>query len=130
MNRRWWIALALVYAAGIFAASSLPLNDLPLLSASGPDKVIHAAEYALFFFILGKAAPGAWIPLILTALYAGSDELHQAFVPGRHAGIDDFAADIAGIILMAGLIAFLRYCPLLAGIRRRILGLVISRKED
>mgnify|MGYP003865844525 CR=1 FL=1 len=130
MKRRWWIAIGIGYAAGIFAASSLPLRGLSL-STSGLDKLIHATEYALFFFIIRKAAPGrAWIPLAIAILYAGSDELHQAFVPGRHAGIDDFAADLAGIGLMAALIAFFQRCTLLARIGQRILAYVISRKED
>jgi len=131
MKQRWWIALSIGYAAGIFAASSIPLSDLPLLSASGLDKVIHAIEYALFFFLVRKAALGrTWIALIITILYAGSDELHQAFVPGRHAGIDDFGADLVGIALMAALGALLRRPSLPARIHRRILGIVISRKED
>jgi len=131
MKRAWWIAVAIAYAAGIFAGSSIPLRELPLLPASGLDKLIHAVEYALFFFIVRKAVGGrGWIPITIAILYAGTDELHQAFVPGRHAGIDDFAADLTGIFLMAILTALVRDSPLLAGIRRRILALVIWRKED
>jgi len=129
MKRAWWIAVAIAYAAGIFAGSSIPLRELPLLPASGLDKLIHAVEYALL--ALGKAVGGrGWIPITIAILYAGTDELHQAFVPGRHAGIDDFAADLTGILLMAILTALVRDSPLLAGIRRRILALVIWRKED
>jgi len=131
VNRRWWIALSTGYAAGIFVLSSFPLGGSPLLSAYGLDKLIHATEYALFFLLVRKAALGRTpIALLLTILYAGSDELHQSFVPGRHAGIDDFGADLGGALLMAALRALLPRCTLLAGIHRRILAVVISRKED
>lgn len=28
----------------------------------------------------------------------GADEVHQMFVPGRHAGLDDLVADAIGIV--------------------------------
>jgi len=131
MERRWWVSLSIGYAAGIFVLSSFPLPDSPFLSAHGLDKLIHAAEYAVFFLLLRRASSGrAWIALLIAVLYAGSDELHQAFVPGRHAGFDDFSADLAGIALMAVLLAVLRRSPLPGRIGRRILESVISRKED
>lgn len=41
----------------------------------------------------------ALLTLLICALYAGSDEWHQAFVPGRACEFIDFAIDMAGSIL-------------------------------
>lgn len=40
-----------------------------------------------------------WLPIIASALYGVSDEVHQIFVPGRTASIDDWIADVVGAIL-------------------------------
>lgn len=131
MNRRIWVVLSIAYAAGIFVLSSLPLAGSVVFPGSGIDKLIHAAEYALLFLIVRRAVCGkTGLSLLITVPYAGSDELHQAFVPGRHAGIDDFAADLAGILLLVALSALLHRFPLLARFRRRILSHVVSRKGD
>ena len=42
---------------------------------------------------------------VLAALaYAASDEIHQSFVPGRVASVQDFAADGLGILTSVGLL--------------------------
>jgi VanZ family protein len=40
----------------------------------------------------------------LASLYGVSDEVHQAFVPGRNADVFDWVADTTGALLAAGII--------------------------
>ena len=101
-----WIVLLVLYAGGIFALSSLSQptggKGLPVPHA---DKLIHAVEFAIFFFLAWKATGRrAALSLLISLAYAVSDELHQLFVPLRHASIGDLAADAAGILLMLGLV--------------------------
>ena len=119
MSRRGLAAWAppLLYAALVFALSSLsrPQDLIPpeLLTF---DKLVHLAEYGVLGALLARALaagggpPGrafAWT-LVLGTLYGASDELHQAFVPGRDASALDWAADAAGTALGAALVLFLR----------------------
>lgn len=93
----------------IFYLSDQP--DLPRAPQPWLDmalkKLGHAAAYALLFLLLRRA----WLrildsrralpaSLVITAAYAVSDELHQAFVPGRHANVYDVVIDLTGVLLL------------------------------
>ena len=78
------------------------------------DKLLHVAAY----FVLGcltlgamRAGPVGYAPgrvalaILLAGLYAGLDEYHQSFVPGRHASVYDFLADLTGVLLGVGLLS-------------------------
>jgi VanZ family protein len=41
--------------------------------------------------------------LVVSFLYACSDEYHQAFVPGRHASMDDVTIDTIGAWIALGI---------------------------
>ena len=99
-----WGALVL-YSALIFAASSGSSTGIRL-PVSGLDKAVHFVVYAVWA-LLGLAALSRQFPrlslrrrAVLAALgaaaYGLSDELHQMFVPGRHADPLDWLADVAG----------------------------------
>ena len=93
-----WMAL-------IFLLSAQP--DLPHPASGWMDLLISSAAHVLLFGVLAlllawALAPYRWgLPLafLLTALYALSDEFHQAFVPGRHPDPLDLACDVLGAIL-------------------------------
>ncbi|ADV66301.1 VanZ family protein [Deinococcus maricopensis] len=93
-----WGALAVVWAAGIayFSQQSQPLG----VSVPHPwDKVAHLTEYSVLAFLLARAS-GRWaLACALTAWWGALDEVHQAFVPGREAGIQDWWFDLAGGVL-------------------------------
>jgi len=72
---------------------------------------IHDARNALFSFVI-------------CALYAASDELHQAFVPGRAAQLSDYFIDLTGIVL-----ALILY-QIQAALRFLHQDLVVRRKES
>ena len=92
-----WLPV-LVWAGLIFALSSL--SDLGT-GLGGWDlalrKVAHAAEFAVLGALLVRALGSVWPALALGVLYAISDEVHQAFVPGRHASPLDVAIDAVGV---------------------------------
>lgn len=105
MMKQWsWIVLLGLYAAAIGYVSHQPLGlgEPPFAHV---DKVMHMAEFGLFLLLAwqatGKRLALAWL---LTLAFAGSDELHQAFIPARDASFYDFIADLIGASFMALLI--------------------------
>ena len=107
----WVPPIALM--ALIFALSAQPdLNSgLGTIDLIGR-KLIHATEYGLLCFLWWRAlrtvaTPRAAIVLALGIAigYAGTDEFHQHYVPGRHAApldvvIDALGAGIAAVLLV------------------------------
>lgn len=66
-------------------------------------KLAHFSEYAVLFALWRwNRISGSWA-FIFTALYAGSDEFHQAFVPGRGPSPLDVAIDSSGALFAWGL---------------------------
>jgi VanZ family protein len=81
-------------------------------------KTAHASEYAILGIMLVNAYAClpekrryffAWLT---AAIYAGTDEFHQLFVPGRSGQFTDVMIDssgaFAGVLFMAGVIAFMQ----------------------
>jgi VanZ family protein len=97
----------------IFFLSSLPSQKLKI-SKEIPDYILHIIEYFLLciFLFLGYTKgikerftkKAYFIAVIISTLYALSDEFHQSFVPTRDANIRDIFADIIGALLAAGII--------------------------
>ncbi len=81
------------------------------------DKVAHIILYTPLGFLLRRAlslhknmtaSQTALFTLIIGVLYGISDELHQAFVPGRYADAADVLADAVGILFGSTAFYFLR----------------------
>jgi VanZ family protein len=79
-------------------------------------KTAHVTEYAVLAVLFWRASrkplrndarPWRWsealLALLVSALYAASDEIHQYFVPSREARLGDVMLDSAGAA--AGLLA-------------------------
>jgi VanZ family protein len=90
-------------------------RQLPETGAS--DKVLHALAYMVLGLLsirafhggLGPLAPKATaLALVLTVGYGVFDEIHQAFVPGRHSSALDVVADAVGFLL-AVVLMLVRY---------------------
>ena len=94
---RLWLPV-LAWAALIFALSSIP--DLGT-GLGGWDlvlrKIAHAAEYAILGALLVRATGRSGLAFALGTLYAVSDEVHQALVPGRMGSPVDVAIDAVGV---------------------------------
>ena len=83
-------------------------------------KGAHFTEYAVLAMLLANAfwrsalsARLRWLlPVLISALYAITDEVHQYFVPGRACRLLDVGIDtcgaIFGICVLAALVALLR----------------------
>jgi VanZ family protein len=99
---------ALLYMALIWQLSSMPIT-LPMASLPFRDKLAHIVEYAMLGLLAANAVRGTWPALslpkalfaaaLLTSTWGYLDEVHQAFVPGRHASAFDLLADVVGAVL-------------------------------
>ena len=104
--RNWLPAVA--WAALIFAFSAQP--NLRFVPDELLDFVVrklgHMAVFGILALLLWRAVatttawrqPWAWA-LVLTVLYAMTDELHQSSVTGRHASAVDVGIDAAGVLI-------------------------------
>ncbi len=93
-----WLPVV-AWAALIFTLSSIP--DLGT-GLGGWDlalrKLAHATEYAVLGALLFRAL-GRELPAIAIGIaYAVTDEVHQAFVPGRLGSPLDVLVDAAGVL--------------------------------
>jgi VanZ family protein len=102
------LASIIFYCGVIFFLSSIPRPVPPVYPFPGFDKVAHVVLYGGLGILvcrflandLRRAAPASMIvAAAFTTLYGLSDEIHQAFVPGRIAAASDFAANTAGAVL-------------------------------
>lgn len=100
----------IAYLIIIFIVSSIPGDDLPELTFTFSDKILHGFVYIVAFllfyysFIHLKSDSifykyALLFSLIFTIVYAAFDEIHQSFVPNRDADFFDFLADFVGAIL-------------------------------
>jgi hypothetical protein len=102
-----WLPVV-AWAGLIFTLSAIP--DLGT-GLGGWDlvlrKLAHAAEFAVLGLLLLRALGHAWSAFWLGVAYAVTDEIHQAFVPGRLGSPMDVAIDAAGVA--AGVVVALRF---------------------
>jgi len=90
---RWLPALLMMLM--IFLFSSQPSSVLP--NFSWADEIVkkggHVVGYAtlalFYWYAFRMQEEKRWLVWFLAVLYAFTDELHQSFVPGRHASIWD-----------------------------------------
>jgi len=104
-----WRILAIVYAVLVVTVSSLPNVDLPNLGTGHLDKILHFVQYTVFGFLAARgwgpqrAGKGSgwttWLPALVMLLFAAADEVHQKWIPGRDAEINDWIADALGIAI-------------------------------
>ncbi|HYY32884.1 MAG TPA: VanZ family protein [Gaiellaceae bacterium] len=93
-----WVLFAL-WAGFIFALSSIPdlgtglgVWDLVLRKSA------HIAEYAILGALAYRASRSWAAGVVLASAYAVTDEVHQAFVRGRHGSPVDWLIDTAGVV--------------------------------
>jgi VanZ family protein len=96
----------------IFALSHTARPPLPDFLRGWSDKLLHALEYAPLAFLWGWAFSGsprrrALLGWTVAGLFGLTDELHQWFVPERHASALDWLADLAGAAAGSALLAWI-----------------------
>ena len=94
-----WLPVV-TWAAVIFAFSSVPslgtdLGAWDLILR----KCAHLAEYAILGGLLARATRSPGLAVLLAALYAVTDEVHQTFVEDRVGAPVDVALDTIGALI-------------------------------
>jgi len=106
----WYWVPTICYCLLIFVLSSIS-RGVHFPSPFGVDKVVHFVEYGVLGFLLARLIANArstfsrrfliGLVVIAATLYGISDEVHQAFVPGRNASPWDLLADGIGALIGA-----------------------------
>lgn len=107
--------LTLAYSILIFIISSIPSLKAPDIGLSFLDKILHMLEFGVlgvllvhsFSVVFSRRRKVIVWTLITGVAYAGLDELHQVFVPGRECAWGDFVADSVGIVFSLILSVFI-----------------------
>jgi VanZ family protein len=101
----------------IFIQSSFPAIEIPKTEIIALDKIIHIGIYGLLAALCYislihvekdnflSRRPFIW-SAVITIIYGLSDEIHQHYVPNRSAEVQDWLADVIGILLMMLLINY------------------------
>lgn len=142
MNVRFWRIALGVWLVLIFLFSS------SLFSSDNTEKVLvfswlnyavrkgsHVVEYAILVYLWFRSlyvvrerfSRSVVLSVILSVLYAASDEWHQSFVPNRDGTVTDVIWDASGAVLMALFLWFI-YQRGTDKVKRKMLGL--STDED
>lgn len=101
MTPKRWLP-AILWMVAIFIVSNQPSTDLPDFGLF--DLLVKKMGHFLAYAILAYWVQWAWQPgpvswgwaLVITAVYAATDEFHQSFIPGRFASLADVLIDISG----------------------------------
>ncbi len=100
----YW-APALFYCGLIVYLSSLshPSQNLPSIFSALSDKLVHGVEYGILGILVYRAIQhttqirqSIGMAIFCAVIFGISDELHQWYVPHRHADIWDVVADASG----------------------------------
>lgn len=92
-NPRWWLPtllMGLIWLLSSGARTPGPPLVHPL------DWIAHFVTYLALGFSLGRATGNPALAWIVAAWFGALDEVHQAFVPPREAGITDWIFDLLG----------------------------------
>ena len=98
MKLGWWL-LTILYSGGIWWFSSRSGSQVGIPAPW--DKLAHLLEFALLGFLAARATGSARGGFCVAAVWGAVDEVHQAFVPLRSPGLDDWLADLVGAFLGA-----------------------------
>ncbi|WP_034385413.1 VanZ family protein [Deinococcus sp. YIM 77859] len=90
----WWLPAAAIMAAIWWLSASPDTPGPPLVHPL--DWAAHFTAYLMLGFCLGRATGQRGPALVLAVWFGALDEVHQAFVPGREAGLTDWLFDLAG----------------------------------
>ena len=101
MTIKRWLP-ALLWMIAIFTLSHQPSVELPHFGLL--DLLVKKGGHFLAYAILAVLVQRAWQPgpaswgwaLLITAVYAISDEIHQTYIPGRFGSLADVLIDISG----------------------------------
>ena len=115
LQMKYWIPVFLYCGIIVYLSSqSYPSRHFPSFVFGLSDKLVHGVEYGLLGILLYRALQhtshtiGRMSLAIICAVGFGiSDEIHQWFVPHRHADMWDVLADAVGAIVFIFVWVFL-----------------------
>lgn len=113
-NKLSWVITILI-AGIIFYISSLTFPPGPPVVFNWKPIVYHFYAFLFFAAFLlisstkGKNKKFIVLAIIISIIYAISDEIHQIFVPGRAFAISDILIDSAGILFAGLLYSLMRF---------------------
>jgi len=89
---------AFIWMGVIFLLSGRPIVNPGAFSWSDFifKKTCHVTEYAILFYLFFRANKSIRFSLVLTLLYALTDEWHQVFIIGREGTLRDVGFDLIG----------------------------------
>ncbi len=92
----------------IFIQSSIASIKIPDIEFDLADKIAHFIMFGFLGILTARGLKNSqnirikknymFLTICICVLYGASDEVHQYFVPGRHASWGDWIADILGVI--------------------------------
>ena len=98
--------MAFIFVISSFEVDAPGIEHIPLR-----DKGIHFVEYAVLGWLCATASRQSWpsasawrtaaFAVFVSVLWGLSDEIHQAFVPGRFSELSDVVADLFGSLVGA-----------------------------
>jgi len=110
----------------IVVLSSLSKPLIPQPSGFQIDKLYHLIEYGILSFWLIRAFKNSsknilsnnaiFLTVLVTVVFGLTDEIHQAFVPGRFASVADLVFDSIGAAV--GVFAFRLWLKVYAKLRK------------
>lgn len=94
---RYWLPVIIWMVVIFFLSgrSSVQVAEEPLINFLF-FKTLHVIEYAILFALYYRALKNKTAALLLTLLYAVTDEIHQLFVPTREGRLRDVIIDAIG----------------------------------
>ncbi len=106
----------LTFAAGMFVGGAQP-EAVGLVPAPW-DKLAHMVSFGLLTAMVELAfRPRLWLLAALPLLVSALDEVHQAFLPGRFASLEDWLAGAVGVGIACWLLRRTRLARLVADLR-------------
>lgn len=106
-----YVLPGILYSVLIYIISAQSNPPAPEFNFEWGDKLNHAGAFGLMMLMTFRAV--RWLlpdrnirvqimlALLYCLLYGATDEIHQSYVPERHADLFDWIADVVGAILGA-----------------------------
>lgn len=119
LRRQLALGCLLLLLGAIFVGGEQP--GAGSLFSTPWDKLVHLLVFGTIGVLVALGFPALSLSAVVLAVAAAgaADEMHQMFLTGRQAGIDDWLADLAG-----GLFAL----PLIPRLRLRFVACAVNKK--
>ncbi len=124
-----WMVLIFLFSSNIFSAENTEQVLVYDLLNYVVRKGAHMVEYAILAYLWFRSlytieerfSSSVLLSVVLSVVYAASDEWHQSFVPSRDGTITDVIWDAAGAILMGAFLCYVFWRGV-GAVRHKVLG--------